>query len=57
MHRGKANEEHDATNSDWQGNGPPGEAGRGEGVGVYMAETGREKKIPLGGRTLGLTGN
>ena len=46
MHRGRGEEEHDATTWDRQGTGLPVEAGRGGGAGVRMEEAFREKSYP-----------
>ena len=55
--RGQGGEEHNATTRDRKGNEPPVEASRGGGgAGVRMVKSGREKKGPLDGRTLGPTG-
>ena len=49
-------EEHYATTQDWQGTGPPVEAGRGGGSECEGMEAGRGREGPLYRITLGLTG-
>ena len=53
MHRGRGDEEHDATTRYRQGTGPPVEAGKGGGGGWSQAERGRDPWI---GETLGQQG-